>query len=176
MSLVALLLQVRLQADGQRRLFGKEPRYTGSRHALAVVWAEGGVRGMWKGYSASVNRAMIHAGVGLSSYDHIKETLMARTPLGDTSLTHGLSSLCSSLLSTSCSTPMDVIKTRMMNQSLHAPLYTSTWACLSNTIRQEGALSLWKGFLPAYCRTFPWQFCFFLTYEQLGKHLLGGTI
>jgi hypothetical protein len=68
------VLKVRLQADGQRRLyvpsaqphstgkashsihilprFGKEPRYRNARHALGVVWEEGGARGMYKGVCA----------------------------------------------------------------------------------------------------------------------------
>lgn len=38
------------------------------------------------------------------------------------------------------------------------------------TVRTEGFLALYKGFVPTWLRMGPWNVIFFLTYEQL-KHL-----
>jgi hypothetical protein len=41
--------------------------------------------------------------------------------------------------------------------------------CAIKTVRSEGILALYKGFLPAYTRLGPWQFVFFITFEQVNK-------
>jgi len=64
--------------------------------------------------------------------------------------------------STLLSTPADVIKTRLMADSKH-----TMFQCAKDIIRNEGFLSLWKGFFPNWFRLAPWQFVFWTTYERL---------
>lgn len=47
-------------------------------------------------------------------------------------------------------------------------LYRGMLDCLVKTVRSEGVLALYKGFLPAYARLGPWQLVFFVSYEQIG--------
>ena len=65
------------------------------------------------------------------------------------------------------SCPVDVIKTRMMNQQ--NAMYKSSLDCLVKSVKAEGVLALYKGFLPTWTRLGPWQFTFWVTYEQLRK-------
>ena len=116
------------------------------------------------------------AGAGLASYDHIKQFLLASTSLQDSSTTHALTTVLSSFISVSCACPFDIVKTRIMNQSLVAPIYRSTWHCLSSTIQNEGVFSIYKGFVPSYTRVFPWQCIFFVSYEKISKTLIGETL
>jgi hypothetical protein len=46
-----------------------------------------------------------------------------------------------------CSTPADVVKTRMMSQDSSAPLYRSSLHCLVTTVKGEGMLALYKGYV-----------------------------
>ena len=39
--------------------------------------------------------------------------------------------------------------------------------CAVKTVRAEGPLALYKGFVPAYARLGPWQLVFFLTFEKV---------
>ena len=55
----------------------------------------------------------------------------------------------------------------------HAGMYTGMVACLTGTIKQEGLLALWKGFGPTWLRLGPWQFCFWITYEELRMQTTG---
>mmetsp|Transcript_13533 Transcript_13533/g.28951 ORF Transcript_13533/g.28951 Transcript_13533/m.28951 type:complete len:377 (+) Transcript_13533:170-1300(+) len=72
-------------------------------------------------------------------------------------------------------TPVDVVKTRMMGQHATAPLYTSSLDCLIKSVRAEGVMALYKGFLPTWMRLGPWQLVFWVSYEQLRKAAgLGG--
>lgn len=170
------VLKVRLQADGMRIHRQGVPQYKGIRSCATALYTEAGVAGFWTGVAPSTQRACIHAGIGLSTYDHTKHLLITYVGLQDVSSTHGATSAISSLCSTVASCPADVVKTRMMNQELKAPKYRGVLHCLGSTVRTEGLLSLWKGFSPYYMRIFPWQFTFFLTYEKLCILVLGETI
>ncbi|RXG70100.1 Brain mitochondrial carrier protein 1 [Armadillidium vulgare] len=48
-------------------------------------------------------------------------------------------------------------------------LYFGTIDCLIKTVRQEGPLALYKGFVPTWLRLGPWNIIFFVTFEQLKK-------
>ena len=51
--------------------------------------------------------------------------------------------------------------------------YSSSYDCLRQTVRNEGVMSLYKGFFPIWTRMAPWSLTFWLTYEQLRR--LSGT-
>ena len=57
--------------------------------------------------------------------------------------------------------PADVVKSRIMASggaaNAHAVIYSGTIDCLVKTVRTEGVLALWKGFLPCWGRLGPWQ-------------------
>ncbi|KAK8724389.1 hypothetical protein OTU49_011369 [Cherax quadricarinatus] len=96
---------------------------------------------------------------------------------------HDRSSFISSLGGAVASTPLDVVRTRVMNQKkLKAPaqvsgngavctsrIYSSTVDCLVQTVKSEGPLALYKGFIPTWLRLGPWNIIFFVTFEQLKK-------
>lgn len=49
-------------------------------------------------------------------------------------------------------------------------LYSGSLDCAVQTIRNEGLLALYKGFIPTWVRMGPWNIIFFITYEQLKKY------
>ena len=67
------------------------------------------------------------------------------------------------------SCPVDVVKTRMMNQQSKGAvvLYKSSLDCFMKTVKVEGFFGMYKGFLPTWARLGPWQFTFWVAYEQL---------
>ena len=52
-------------------------------------------------------------------------------------------------------------------KSEHPTIYRSSFQCGYSTIRNEGFIALYRGFIPAFMRMGPWNIIFFLTYEQL---------
>lgn len=170
------VIKIQLQADGRRVQQGKSARFVGATDVMYTLFRQQGIASFWKGCSPSVGRAALSAGAGLTSYDHIKQTLLARTSLTDTTQTHIMTSAMSSLCSALCGTPPDNIKTRMMAQSPEAPKYRGAVDCLIKTVRSQGIKSLYRGFVPTYLRVGPWQFCFFVSYEQIKKALTGTTL
>ena len=104
----------------------------------------------------------------------VKRTLLDNTALEDNSLTHCLSSGCAGLVGAIMGTPADVVKARVMNQPTDSAgrglIYKNSSDCLMQTIRGEGFLALYKGFLPCWLRMAPWSLTFWLSFEQIRRY------
>ena len=124
------------------------------------VYKTQGLKGFYHGWKPNVTRAMTVNIGELVAYDTGKNYLL--NYMNDNVYCHGLASLHSGFWSTLLSTPADVIKTRMMSDSKNTMMGVAR-----DTIKNEGILSLWKGFIPIWCRLAPWQFVFWVSYEQL---------
>jgi solute carrier family 25 uncoupling protein 27 len=48
-------------------------------------------------------------------------------------------------------------------------VYRNSLDCLTKTVKAEGAMALWKGFFPTWTRLGPWQFVFWVSYEQFRR-------
>lgn len=166
------LIKVRMQADGLISSQGLQPRYSGLFDALSKIIRAEGVLGLWKGVSASVQRAFLVNMGELACYDHAKRFIIKNQICDDNIYAHTLSSITSGLSATALSCPADVVKTRMMNQAAWEKdkiTYRNTYDCLVKTVRIEGLRALWKGFLPTWARLGPWQFVFWVSYEKFRK-------
>ncbi|XP_029792575.1 kidney mitochondrial carrier protein 1 isoform X3 [Suricata suricatta] len=80
------------------------------------IYQQEGARGLWKGVSLTAQRAAIVVGVELPVYDLTKKHLILSGLMGDTVSTHFLSSFACGLAGALASNPVDVVRTRMMNQ------------------------------------------------------------
>ena len=149
------LIKVKLQTQ---QLSGKV-QHTPSQ-IIKNIYKTQGIRGFYYGWKPNVTRAMTVNIGELVAYDTGKKYLL--NYMNDNVYCHGLASLHSGFWSTLLSTPADVIKTRMMSDSNHTMTRVAR-----DIIKNEGFLSLWKGFIPIWCRLAPWQFIFWVTYEQL---------
>ncbi|KAG7261236.1 hypothetical protein CRUP_017241 [Coryphaenoides rupestris] len=118
-----------------------------------------------KGVSLTAQRAAIVVGVELPVYDITKKHLILSGHMGDTVYTHFLSSFVCGLAGALTSNPVDVVRTRMMNQR-GGSLYQGTVDCLLQTWRSEGFMALYKGFLPNWLRLGPWNII-----EEEERHL-----
>uniref|UniRef100_A0A671VSV6 Solute carrier family 25 member 14 n=1 Tax=Sparus aurata TaxID=8175 RepID=A0A671VSV6_SPAAU len=116
-------------------------------------------------------RAAIVVGVELPVYDITKKHLLRSGVMGDTILTHFISSFTCGLAGALASNPVDVVRTRMMNQRVMTggPMYKGTLDGLMQTWKNEGFFALYKGFWPNWLRLGPWNIIFFITFEQLKK-------
>eukprot|EP00698_Gefionella_okellyi_P022834 TRINITY_DN7634_c0_g1_i1.p1 TRINITY_DN7634_c0_g1~~TRINITY_DN7634_c0_g1_i1.p1 ORF type:complete len:319 (-),score=47.26 TRINITY_DN7634_c0_g1_i1:438-1286(-) len=160
------LLKIRLQADGHRVLAGEARRYTSFLHAARCVWQEGGVAAFWRGWGPNCTRAGLVNMGELATYDIAKQSLIEhRLVPGDGLIAHISASLCSGFVSALVSTPADVCKTRVMNDT--TAQYRSMLDCAVKTVQSEGVAALWKGFVPTWARLAPWQLVFWVSYERM---------
>ena len=66
--------------------------------------------------------------------------------------------------------PVDVVKTRIMSQKLGQPLlYNGMIDCIKKTLHSEGVSGFYKGFVPQWTRFTPFTIIQFVTWEKLRK-------
>lgn len=165
------LVKVRMQADGRMISQGIQPKYSSPIDALNKIIHTEGFRGLWKGVLPNVQRAFLVNMGELACYDHAKRFVIDNQICGDNVFSHTLASIMSGLSATALSCPADVVKTRMMNQEGKVK-YDNSFDCLVRTVRVEGLKALWKGFFPTWARLGPWQFVFWVSYEEF-RHIAG---
>lgn len=159
---------------------------TGLLSTLVDIWRQEGLGGLWRGVCPTSQRAGVVAGVQLPVYDWTKLQLQRQDRLvllQDGPTNHLSASLVAGFSAAMASNPVDVVRTRMMVQRKQKKLlkegscssgqhggstfYTSSLQCGLHTVRTEGVLALYKGFIPAFARMGPWNIIFFLVYEKL---------
>lgn len=164
---------VRMQADG--RLPASQRRnYKSVIDAISQMRKSEGITSLWRGSSLTVNRAMLVTASQLASYDQIKESILDNNLMKDGLGTHVTASFAAGFVASVVTNPVDVIKTRVMNMKVepgHAPPYSGAIDCAMKTVRSEGVMALYKGFIPTISRQGPFTVVLFVTLEQVRKLL-----
>ena len=172
------VLKVRLQSRSAPVVSPKRVIRVSLYNCFHDIYTREGVAGLWRGVAPTASRAALVAGVQLPVYDQIKLFMLRNNLLpGDSAWNHLFSSFCASFCACAASSPVDVIRTRLMDQrTLRVPhknpptkIYKSSLQCGLWTVRNEGVCGLYKGFLASFMRMGPWNIIFFLVYEQLKK-------
>jgi len=130
--------------------------------AFKKVYNSCGMRGFLFGIQPNIYRAFFVNGIGLGTYEEIKEGLI---PIfGDNNVSYLLSSISTSIISTIFTTPIDVIKTIMMDCNREG--YKSVTDATIKMYTNEGFKSFFKGLVPICIRRIIWGSAFFLCYES----------
>jgi len=160
------LAMVRMQADG--KLPEAERRgYKNIFDAVGKIAKEEGVTSMWRtGVIPNMNRATIITVGQLAAYDQCKELLTRTFGFKEGVPTHFGASFMAAFIASLMSNPVDVAKTRLMNQKGEA-VYTGTLNCMTTMARVEGPMSLYKGFGATFARQCPYVVITWLTVERL---------
>ncbi|KAI8573972.1 hypothetical protein RHMOL_Rhmol01G0317800 [Rhododendron molle] len=158
------LVKVRLQAEGNL-LPGVPKRYSGALNAYYTVFKQEGLAALWTGLGPNIARNTIINAAELASYDQVKQTLLQIPGFTDSAFTHLLAGLGAGLFAVCIGSPVDLVKSRMMGDSI----YKSTLDCFIRTLKTEGPLAFYKGFIPNFSRIGIWNVIMFLTLEQAKK-------
>ena len=150
---------------------GDEDRGLTRLLCCSKVLQQAGLTGLWRGCWPNVWRAALVNLGDLSTYDSVKRGILDNSSLEDNTLTHTLSSACAGLVGAIMGTPADVVKARVMNQPLDAQgrglKYSGSLDCLVKSVRTEGVMALYKGFIPCWLRMAPWSMTFWLSFEKM---------
>lgn len=158
------LVKVRLQAEGKLPS-GVPRRYYGAFDAYCTIVRQEGLGALWTGLGPNIARNAIVNAAELASYDQVKETILKIPGFTDNIFTHILAGLGAGLFAVCIGSPIDVVKSRMMGDSA----YKNTVDCFIKTLKYEGFLAFYKGFLPNFSRLGSWNVIMFLTLEQAKK-------
>lgn len=155
------LLKIRMQAQ-------ETTNHPVSWH-IKDIYKNKGIQGFYAGLQATVMRAMVINATKLSVYDQIKNQLISKKIATDGMPLHFLSSFSAGLCMALSAAPLDICKTRLMNQPKEAPLYTGLADCMMKTFRNEGFLGLYNGVFPMWMRFGPYTVIQLMTWELLRK-------
>ncbi|RDB16614.1 Mitochondrial dicarboxylate transporter [Hypsizygus marmoreus] len=158
------IVMVRLQGD-----FAKPPEkrfnYKHCFDALFRMVREEGVSSLARGMGPNIFRAVLMNASQLASYDFFKSELLKTKYFDDNIICHFTASFAAGTVATTVCSPADVLKSRIMNAS--GPGSNSTIGVIRSSLKNEGAMFMFKGWVPAWTRLQPTTILIFLTFEQL---------
>eukprot|EP01127_Copromyxa_protea_P004380 TRINITY_DN14243_c0_g1_i1.p1 TRINITY_DN14243_c0_g1~~TRINITY_DN14243_c0_g1_i1.p1 ORF type:complete len:296 (-),score=55.93 TRINITY_DN14243_c0_g1_i1:17-904(-) len=157
------LVKVRMQAENSERV------YRNCFHGFYDIYKTEGIRGLYKGVGPTTQRAILLTAAQLATYDEIKNGIKKVGLINEGIALHFLCATFSGLASALVTSPVDLIKTRIMNQEAGNLKYRNSFDCLVKTMRAEGPLGLYKGFFPNWIRIGPHTVITFMVNEQLRK-------
>lgn len=167
------LVKIRMQASGEP---GLPPRYSSAFSAFGEIYSSEGWRGLYRGVGPTTQRAALLTAAQIPSYDHTKHFILNAGYLEEGLVLHFVSAFTAGLVTAVVTSPIDVIKTRVMNQPLKATgegmLYAGAMDCLVKSVRAEGWKCLYKGLIPNWVRIGPHTTVSLLVFEKL-RALLG---
>ena len=157
------IIKVRYQGDDS----GGKPRYRSLAHAFRDIIREEGAGSLWRGVTPNISRSFAANAAELAAYDQSKDLCTDLLGLSrDSVVTQFLASLSAGFFGAVATTPIDVIKNRVLEQDADKPRYSGIFDCAKKTLRAEGPLGFYNGFFPNWMRLAPWATVMFLTYEQ----------
>ncbi|RLN98425.1 hypothetical protein BBJ28_00018917 [Nothophytophthora sp. Chile5] len=156
------LVKVRMQADRTGARYNNNFRLA----CRAIYEQEGLIQGFYRGVAPTTFRAMVLTAAQLPSYDHMKETLLESTPLEEGITVHMISSMFAGLTAATASSPLDVMKTQIMNETKSGGSNVMGRAFM-RVLRTEGIRGFFKGWLPNWFRLGPHTIISLMVYEEL---------
>lgn len=162
------LIKVRMQ--GEMKQSNSQRQYKGILSTFSKIHKNEGLKGLYRGAGICAARGGIISACELATYDHIKTFVIQNGHMKDGILAHFCSSFIAGGISAVCSMPLDVVKSRVMNQPVlngKGTLYSSGYDCFVKTVKNEGVRALWKGLVPFYSRNCPHVVITFVVMEQI---------
>jgi hypothetical protein len=135
---------------------------------VGQMYQDQGLKGFYRGMNVNIMRAIVLNATKMGVYDVAKGKVVENTGWARNSpKTAFCSSFVAGFFMTCTVAPFDRLRTKLMNQPTNKKVYSGLADCFVKTVRQEGPLSLWKGFIPIWARFAPMATLQLLTIEFL---------
>ncbi|KAF1801721.1 mitochondrial carrier domain-containing protein [Mucor lusitanicus] len=153
---------------------------TSVTRAMADIYNMEGAAGFYRGLWPAIIQIMPYMGLLFSSYDifakGFKNLRDQQILSASYKPTHDMiSGALSGFFSKIVVYPFDLVRKRLQmegSQATSARLRSSWWGCLTSIVRQEGALSLYKGLAPSLLKVAPANAVTFMVFEETKDVLL----
>lgn len=115
-----------------------------------------GISGFYRGVQANVLRACVLNGSKMATYDLTKGKISEAVGWSRKDpRTVFCSSVIAGFVMTVCVSPFDMLRTKLMNQPTDKKIYNGLIDCATKVVKNEGPLSLYRGFIPIWGRFAP---------------------
>lgn len=130
----------------------KRRNYKHALDGMLRLAREEGLMSWFRGVLPNSMRAAAMTASQLASYDTFKRTLIGYTPMTDNLATHFTASFLAGVTAATVTSPIDVVKTRVMSASGKS---TSIAELLRHLFASEGPAWMFKGWVPSFLRLGP---------------------
>lgn len=145
------VLNVRMQHDAALPPADRR-NYKHAFDGMVRMAREEGARSWFRGWLPNSTRAAFMTAGQLASYDVAKRLLLQYTPLQDNLTTHFTASFLAGLVAATVTSPIDVIKTRVMSSShSHGVMHL-----IGDIYKTDGIGWVFKGWVPSFLRLGPY--------------------
>ena len=135
---------------------------------VGEMYANQGIGGFYRGVEVNVLRACVLNATKMGVYDLTKGRVVEYTGWSRKDVRVAFcSAFVAGFFMTCTVSPADNLRTRLMNQPTDKKIYDGFVDCLVKTVRNDGVLSLWRGFVPIWARFAPQATLQLLTLEAL---------
>ncbi|KAK7204647.1 mitochondrial carrier domain-containing protein [Myxozyma melibiosi] len=144
--------------------------YRNAFQGLYRMIKEEGARSLVRGIGPNTTRGVLMTASQMVSYDEFKKLLVGFGCDPKAMTTHFGSSMLAGLVATTVCSPVDVVKTRVMNaKDRHQPAIV----IMREAVKSEGILFAFRGWLPSFIRLGPHTIVTFIVLEKLKALKIG---
>ena len=170
-GLAASLVRVPTEVIKQRMQSGE---FKSARTAVATVLRREGRRGMFAGYFAFLLRDLPFDAVEFWAFDTLKLNYKRAVGRPLNALEAGACGAAAGAVTALVTTPLDVIKTRLMTQGAAGGDYKNVLDCAAQIWRNEGGKAFFRGWEPRVTWIAIGGCIFFAVLEQAKRTLVPG--
>ncbi|GME68600.1 unnamed protein product [[Candida] boidinii] len=165
------IVNIRMQNDNTLPI-AERRHYRNAVDGIYRIIKEEGVSSLFRGVYPNLTRGVLMTASQVVSYDIGKQLLVNEFSWDPKSKnTHFGASLFAGLVATTVCSPVDVVKTRIMNAS--SAENSNAISILMNAVKNEGVGFMFRGWTPAFIRLGPHTILTFLAMEQLRHYKVG---
>lgn len=167
-TVIAPLDRVKILFQGRNPYFTQYVgSWTGSIRAVGYIWNTEGIRGLYKGHSATLVRIFPYAALNYMCFEQYKRILITDNTNTNTHLQRLLAGSLAGATSVFFTYPLDYVHSRMTYQ-VKLNKYQSITQTINETMRNEGGVrALYRGFIPTLLGIVPYAGVSFYTYDTL---------
>lgn len=140
-----------------------QPELKGTVDAIRSVWAEAGLRSMYKGWVPTCISLAPFIAINFTAFDQLKNYVYAPGEEKSHFVVLGLGA-AAGIFAQTCCYPLDTVRRRMQ---MKGKIYNSTGDAFATILRKEGFLGFYKGMLPNAVKVVPNNALRFVAFEAL---------
>jgi len=120
------------------------------------MYRDQGIAGFYRGVEVNIMRACVLNATKMGVYDITKGYVTDYTGWNRKDVKTSFSSaFVAGFFMTVTVAPWDMLRTKLMNQPTDKKIYDGFRDCLVKTVKADGVISLWRGFIPIWARFAP---------------------
>lgn len=132
------------------------------------IYRENGIQGFYRGLSANIGRAVVLNGTKMACYDESKTIVVNYTGWDKKNIkTQFISGIGAGFIMSLAVTPLDMLRTRIMNQPIDKQIYKNIGDAAIKIMRSEGPIAFTRGFLGIWGRAAPHSTLQLIIFDKL---------